>query len=366
MKRFARHAGDARVMASTDGYRRLQQLYQRTRQCAPMARRPSIKMACMRARAVAPAPARARSDKWRTAAGPGAFVKGPPPTPARGRRRRELRPAARAARRARPRGRPAAPGCSRVACCPRSWPWRCWARWPATSRSACCCCATRLRRASAGARPAARPRPPPRLQRRRRRPRRRRRRRRPRQLRAARRRSRPSRSRPRAARRPPPVATSPACRATRRARARRPAPLAPAAPQRPGRHHSLSRACDCAAPPFCHHDWSASGSAAPLWRRDSARWAQARPPLDGPVAGGAPAAPAPRAYPGAGASAEAERVLVASVVADGRHHARWPDGSEYFGEWRGGRAHGRGAFVWPSGAAPLSRCRSAACRSWRS
>ena len=56
-----------------------------------------------------------------------------------------------------------------------------------------------------------------------------------------------------------------------------------------------------------------------------------------------------KAAPGAKAGA-AERVPVASPVADGRHHARWPDGSEYFGEWRGGRAHGRGAFVWPSGA----------------
>ena len=42
-------------------------------------------------------------------------------------------------------------------------------------------------------------------------------------------------------------------------------------------------------------------------------------------------------------------MAVASAVADGRHHARWPDGSEYYGEWRDGRAHGRGAFVWPSG-----------------
>ena len=56
-----------------------------------------------------------------------------------------------------------------------------------------------------------------------------------------------------------------------------------------------------------------------------------------------------KAAPGAKAGA-AERVAVASPVGDGRHHARWPDGSEYFGEWRGGRAHGRGAFVWPSGA----------------
>ena len=62
-----------------------------------------------------------------------------------------------------------------------------------------------------------------------------------------------------------------------------------------------------------------------------------------------PGAGRPGAAPGVRPGV-AERVPVASPVADGRHHARWPDGSEYYGEWRGGKAHGRGAFVWPSGA----------------
>lgn len=29
---------------------------------------------------------------------------------------------------------------------------------------------------------------------------------------------------------------------------------------------------------------------------------------------------------------------------------RWPDGSEYFGEWRRGLASGRGIFIYPTGA----------------
>ena len=34
---------------------------------------------------------------------------------------------------------------------------------------------------------------------------------------------------------------------------------------------------------------------------------------------------------------------------DGEAHHRWPDGTEYFGEWHGGQPNGRGIFVWPSG-----------------
>ncbi|KAK9845966.1 hypothetical protein WJX81_007112 [Elliptochloris bilobata] len=81
---------------------------------------------------------------------------------------------------------------------------------------------------------------------------------------------------------------------------------------------------------------------------------QARLPLERPIGGGAPSKPATLAAEGESPTlgprpAAAERVPVASPVADGRHHAHWPDGSEYYGEWRGGKAHGRGAFVWPSG-----------------
>lgn len=36
-------------------------------------------------------------------------------------------------------------------------------------------------------------------------------------------------------------------------------------------------------------------------------------------------------------------------VADGEQHYRWPDGSEYYGQWQDGRPQGRGIFVWPSG-----------------
>ncbi len=34
---------------------------------------------------------------------------------------------------------------------------------------------------------------------------------------------------------------------------------------------------------------------------------------------------------------------------DGEAHHSWLDGSEYFGEWHGGRPNGRGIFVWPTG-----------------
>ncbi|PSC76693.1 Phosphatidylinositol 4-phosphate 5-kinase 2 [Micractinium conductrix] len=36
-------------------------------------------------------------------------------------------------------------------------------------------------------------------------------------------------------------------------------------------------------------------------------------------------------------------------VPDGTHQVRFADGSAYFGEWRGGRMHGRGVFCWPAG-----------------
>ncbi|KAI3437566.1 hypothetical protein D9Q98_000019 [Chlorella vulgaris] len=41
--------------------------------------------------------------------------------------------------------------------------------------------------------------------------------------------------------------------------------------------------------------------------------------------------------------------LARAALPDGTHHIRYGDGSAYYGEWRGGRMHGRGVFVWPSG-----------------
>ena len=41
--------------------------------------------------------------------------------------------------------------------------------------------------------------------------------------------------------------------------------------------------------------------------------------------------------------------VVVATVPDGEHHWLWDDGSEYFGEWRDGAAHGRGVFIWRSG-----------------
>lgn len=40
----------------------------------------------------------------------------------------------------------------------------------------------------------------------------------------------------------------------------------------------------------------------------------------------------------------------AASLPDGTHHVAFADGSAYYGEWRGGRMHGRGVFLWPSGA----------------
>ncbi len=34
---------------------------------------------------------------------------------------------------------------------------------------------------------------------------------------------------------------------------------------------------------------------------------------------------------------------------DGEEHHNWPDGSEYYGEWRDGQPNGRGIFVSQSG-----------------
>ena len=57
--------------------------------------------------------------------------------------------------------------------------------------------------------------------------------------------------------------------------------------------------------------------------------------------------------PGRGA-AVAARVPIQEEEDDGEAHRRWPDGSEYFGEWHGGQPNGRGIFVWPAGEGDLS------------
>ncbi len=36
-------------------------------------------------------------------------------------------------------------------------------------------------------------------------------------------------------------------------------------------------------------------------------------------------------------------------LADGEHHVRFADGSQFFGEVQGGSMHGRGIFVWRNG-----------------
>jgi hypothetical protein len=41
---------------------------------------------------------------------------------------------------------------------------------------------------------------------------------------------------------------------------------------------------------------------------------------------------------------------IAAEGAEGEQHQEFPDGGEYFGEWQGGLARGRGIYVWPSGA----------------
>ena len=38
------------------------------------------------------------------------------------------------------------------------------------------------------------------------------------------------------------------------------------------------------------------------------------------------------------------------ALPDGVHRVRFPDGSQYIGEYHGGRMHGRGVFIWPTGA----------------
>ncbi|CAL8463327.1 g2861 [Coccomyxa elongata] len=45
----------------------------------------------------------------------------------------------------------------------------------------------------------------------------------------------------------------------------------------------------------------------------------------------------------------AARGPVAVEGADGEEHREFPDGGEYYGEWQGGLAKGRGIYVWPSG-----------------
>ena len=44
-----------------------------------------------------------------------------------------------------------------------------------------------------------------------------------------------------------------------------------------------------------------------------------------------------------------EEGLFVAEVADGEEHYSWPDGSEYFGEWRDGQPNGRGIYVSQSG-----------------
>ena len=38
-----------------------------------------------------------------------------------------------------------------------------------------------------------------------------------------------------------------------------------------------------------------------------------------------------------------------SDMPDGEEHQHWPDGSEYYGEWRDGQPNGRGIYVSASG-----------------
>ena len=44
-----------------------------------------------------------------------------------------------------------------------------------------------------------------------------------------------------------------------------------------------------------------------------------------------------------------DRGPLAAEVSDGNNNYVWDDGSEYFGEWQDGLAHGRGGFSWPNG-----------------
>ena len=63
---------------------------------------------------------------------------------------------------------------------------------------------------------------------------------------------------------------------------------------------------------------------------------------DGAVQQWGPQVPADRPY------GDEEGLFVASVP-DGEEHFSWPDGSEYFGEWRDGQPNGRGIYVSDSG-----------------
>jgi len=55
------------------------------------------------------------------------------------------------------------------------------------------------------------------------------------------------------------------------------------------------------------------------------------------------------AHQPAGKDATAARMPIKEDFGDGEAHHRWPDGSEYFGEWHDGQPNGRGIFVQPSG-----------------
>lgn len=52
------------------------------------------------------------------------------------------------------------------------------------------------------------------------------------------------------------------------------------------------------------------------------------------------------------AGVRAERPPLEADMPDGEHSFVWDDGSEYFGGWHEGQAHGRGVFSWPSGRSP--------------
>ena len=67
---------------------------------------------------------------------------------------------------------------------------------------------------------------------------------------------------------------------------------------------------------------------------------------DGAVQQWGPQVPADRPY------GDEEGLFVASVP-DGEEHFSWPDGSEYFGEWRDGQPNGRGIYVSESGSCSI-------------
>ena len=45
---------------------------------------------------------------------------------------------------------------------------------------------------------------------------------------------------------------------------------------------------------------------------------------------------------------------VRAEVSDGEGEYTWPNGAEYYGEWRDGMAEGRGSYVWATGAVVAS------------